>query len=306
MPDPFTIRIFVPDGDPNGVRVIDKMNWTGVGLTFPKAKWTEIRDREEFNLPGIYILRGYSELSDDKPPLYIGQGDGIRNRIDQHFKNKVFWEQGIVFVSRSGGLNRAHITWLEYALIERAKQADRCELENNATPQEPAFSESEKADTRGFLNEILQILPLVDLKVFEFVEPISSTEGASENPYEDPKSRDTIVVPAKSDGFKETFLGENCWYSIRISGGMLDKIKYIAAYQAYPTSAITHYAEVDRIEPIGDDGKYKVVFTGPATKIEPSIPRADASQGSMQSSRYTTYEKLRTAKKLNDVFTFGQ
>lgn len=30
--DPFTIRIFVPDGDPGGVRIIDRMNWTGLGM----------------------------------------------------------------------------------------------------------------------------------------------------------------------------------------------------------------------------------------------------------------------------------
>ena len=35
MPDPFTIRIFVPNGDPEGVRIIDRMNWTGVGIAFP-------------------------------------------------------------------------------------------------------------------------------------------------------------------------------------------------------------------------------------------------------------------------------
>ena len=29
MPDPFTIRIFIPVGDPEGVRIIDRMNWTG-------------------------------------------------------------------------------------------------------------------------------------------------------------------------------------------------------------------------------------------------------------------------------------
>ena len=25
----FTLRMFVPDGDPEGVRLIDRMNWTG-------------------------------------------------------------------------------------------------------------------------------------------------------------------------------------------------------------------------------------------------------------------------------------
>lgn len=57
------------------------------------------------------------------------------------------------------------------------------------------------------------------------------------------------------------FLGEDCWYSIRISGGMLEKIKYIAVYQKAPVSAVTHYAPVNRIEPYGEDGKYKLIFS---------------------------------------------
>jgi hypothetical protein len=28
-------------------------------------------------------------------------------------------------------------------------------------------------------------------------------------------------------------------------------------------SAITHYAKVDRIEPCGDEGKHKLIFSGP-------------------------------------------
>ena len=32
--DPFTIRIFVPDGNPEGVRIIDRMNWTGMGKEY--------------------------------------------------------------------------------------------------------------------------------------------------------------------------------------------------------------------------------------------------------------------------------
>ena len=65
------------------------------------------------------------------------------------------------------------------------------------------------------------------------------------------------------------FLGEDCWHAIRISGGMLEKIKYIAAYQSQPVSAITHYAPVDRIEPYGEGGKYKLVFSMKAKPIGP-------------------------------------
>ena len=33
----FSVRIFVPSGDPEGTRVIEKSNWTGQGLIFPRS-----------------------------------------------------------------------------------------------------------------------------------------------------------------------------------------------------------------------------------------------------------------------------
>ena len=303
MPDPFTIRIFVPDGDPEGVRLIDRMNWTGLGLAFPRVKWPEIKQRSEFLRTGVYILVGYTEEDDDLPTIYIGQADGLRNRIHSHVQNKDFWDWGVVFVSTSGGLNRAHVTWLEYALVNRAAQTKRCHLDNGNAPQEPAMTEAEKADTQGFLKEILQILPLVGLRAFEFAKPIATpTATTADTPLKPHSNKpDTVIVPAKKDGFEETFLGENCWYSIRISGGMLEKIKYIAAYQSQPISAITHYAPVDRIEPYGESGKYKLIFSEKAQTLGPIPYDEDAPTGAMQGPRYTTFEKLKVAKKLSDL-----
>ena len=151
VPDPFTIRIFVPDGDPDGVRLIDRMNWTGIGLAFPRAKWPEIKQRPEFARTGVYILDGYRSVGDDDdfPTIYIGQGDVVRQRVDSHFRNKDFWDRGIVFISTSGGLNRAHVTWLEYALVNRAAQTKRCHLDNGNVPQEPFLTEAERADTKA-------------------------------------------------------------------------------------------------------------------------------------------------------------
>jgi hypothetical protein len=170
--DPFTIRIFVPDGNPEGVRLIDRMNWTGLGIVFPRSKWTEVRQRPEFIRAGVYILVGYQE--DDLPTIYVGQADGVRSRIEAHFQNKDFWDWGIIFVSNSGGLNRAHVTWLEYALVARATETGRCHLDNGNSPQEPGLTEAEKADTQAFLKEILQILPLVGLRAFEFPRAVAT------------------------------------------------------------------------------------------------------------------------------------
>ncbi len=57
MTDPFTIRIFVPDGDPEGIRLIDRMNWTSIGVALPRARWPEVKLRT-----GVYVLVGYLHL----------------------------------------------------------------------------------------------------------------------------------------------------------------------------------------------------------------------------------------------------
>ena len=303
--DPFTIRIFVPDGDPEGVRIIDRMNWTGLGIAFPRTKWLEIKQRAEFARTGVYILVGYKGDDDDLPTIYIGQADGVRTRIDSHAQNKDFWDWGIVFVSASNGLNRAHVTWLEYALVKRAMQTRRCYLDNGNAPQEPGMTEAEKAETQVFLKELLQILPLVGLRVFEFPKPVATpkTSTLAAMPSPPPSGGpDTIIVAAKKEGFERVFLGQDAWWAIRIAGGMLNKIKYIAAYQTQPVSAITHYAPVDRIEPYGESGKYKLIFSEKAKPIGP-IPYGDAPTGAMQGPRYTTLEKLQSAIKFADLLT---
>ena len=293
MADPFTIRIFVPGGDPDGVRLIDRMNWTGMGIAFPRDKWSETKHRREFTRTGIYILVGYGNEDDDLPTLYIGQGDGLRTRIESHYHNKDFWDWGIAFVSTGPDLNRAYITWLEYALIDRAIGAKRSHLDNANAPSEPALSEPEKAGTRAFLEEIAQILSLVGLRAFETPKAIVGAPAPREG-------IDTIVVPAQLEDFESVFLGESCWYAIRIAGGKVPNIKYIAVYQTRPISAITHYAPIDHIEPYGEGGKYKVVFAEPAKKIGP-IPYGDAPSGFMQGPRYTSLTKLKAAKKPTDI-----
>jgi len=297
MSKPYTIRLFVPDGEPDTFKIIDKMNWTGIGLEVSRHAWVKHKNRKEFDQAGIYILFGYDE-EDDLPTLYIGQGDGVKNRIESHDKNKEFWDKVLVFVSSNNGLNRAHITWIEWALIQQAQSVSRCKLDNSATPSEPVLTESEKADTQEFLNEILSILPLVEIRAFE---PAKKIKVVSQVMNTKKTIQDTIIVPAQDEGFKEVFIGENCWYAIRIGGGKLKDIKYIAAYQTAPVSAITHYAEVESIEPYGDGGKYKLNFVGVAKSITP-IKLGAAKKGALQSSRYTSYDKLMEAKDIMDLF----
>jgi hypothetical protein len=42
MSEPYTIRIFVPNGDPEGTKIVKLLNWTGVGIAFPRLGWPTI------------------------------------------------------------------------------------------------------------------------------------------------------------------------------------------------------------------------------------------------------------------------
>ena len=301
MSDPYTIRIFVADGDPEGLRIIDQLNWTGLGAVFPRARWASLRldDTHRFERPGVYLLWGFIE-EDGLPTLYIGQGDCISYRIEDHFKKKAFWQYCIAFTSTSSNFNSAHAQWLEYALVRDALIAKKmCHLDNGNQPQEPALAKSDRQDAHKFFHEVIRILPLVGLHALEKTKPIIAQAQpilSSDEPL-----RDTVIVPAKPEGFQKVFLGENCWYYIRIAGAMLDNIKWIAGYVSQPVGAITHVAPVKHIESYGQDGKFRVVCSVPAQKIGP-IPFSDAPPGAMQGIRYCSYAKLLTAKKLMDVF----
>ena len=113
---------------------------------------------------------------------------------------------------------------------------------------------------------------------------------------------DTIIVPAREDGFREVFLGENRWYSIRIGAAMKEKIRYIAGYQVAPVSAVTHIAEVQEIRPWKDTGKYVVVFKEPAQEIGP-LPVKDPNK-SPQGPVYVRREDLLKAGCLEDAMGY--
>jgi hypothetical protein len=120
----------------------------------------------------------------------------------------------------------------------------------------------------------------------------------------EPDEIDTVVVPAHRDGFERTFLGQNCWHAVRIHGTVRPQIKYIAAYQVRPISAITHVAPVRGIEPYGDEGKSIIYFSEPAQELNsiPMVKDGTAKVKTFQNLRYTNYERLINARTLDDVF----
>ncbi|MEK7476066.1 MAG: GIY-YIG nuclease family protein [Candidatus Coatesbacteria bacterium] len=162
---PYSIRIFLPGGNPDGLRTIEKSNWNGSGLVVPRSLFGETRQRKEFDRTGVYVLTGPSEES-GLPLVYVGEGDPIRPRLDQHAAKKDFWISCIAFTSKDENLNKAHVQYLEARLVKLAADAKRCVLDNGNAPQLPSLSEADAADAEGFLSEMLLCFPVLGVSVF--------------------------------------------------------------------------------------------------------------------------------------------
>lgn len=165
MSSGFTIKIFVPGGAVDGLRIVEKSNWSGRGIVCPRVGYPEYKTRRDFGSTGVYILIGPSD-ENDLPTVYVGEGDPVKPRLDSHYAKKDFWTRVIFFVSKDENLNKAHIQHIESRLVELAAEAKRCVLENGNSPTPPSLSEMDIAEAEGFLDEMLLCLPILGVSVF--------------------------------------------------------------------------------------------------------------------------------------------
>jgi len=165
QPRPTSIRIFLADGVPDGLRIVEKSNWTGRAVVASRSQSTSAFERQELTQPGIYVLTGLTD--DGAPRLYIGEADVLRDRLKQHVATKDFWTRFVAFTSTNEGLNKAHVRYLESRLVGLARAANQWGLENGTVPTPPPLSEADKADAEWFLQEMLVIFPLLGIDAFE-------------------------------------------------------------------------------------------------------------------------------------------
>lgn len=179
---PFSLRIFVADGDPDGLRIVEKSNWIGKALVFPRALLPQVKARPELAQTGVYLLLG-PRSDGEGELLYVGEGDPIRPRLESHYAQKDFWTRAIGFTTATAGqLNKAHVQFLEARLIALARAAKRVPLDNANQPAEPSLSEADRADMEVFLAHMLGMLPVLGVHAFEQAPAVALPVAAPGQP----------------------------------------------------------------------------------------------------------------------------
>jgi hypothetical protein len=177
-----SLRIFLPDGTPDGVRLVSKSNWTGLAIASSRSRYPNARiARNEFRTPGVYVLVGPPENAKYEARIYVGEGEDPRGRIDAHHGSKDFWNRLVLFTSTGEVLNKATIRYVEARLLELALQAGRAELDNGNAPGLPPLTEPDQQDAESFLGDMLIIYPLLGLNVFESSERAPGLRGRERN-----------------------------------------------------------------------------------------------------------------------------
>jgi hypothetical protein len=162
----FSVNVYLPAGDPEGLKVVEKSNCSGRGLVIPKAIFGKGRSREQPARTGVYLLVSPSDKS-ALPTVYVGEEDPVRPGIEQHVKNQEFWTRAIVFISKATNVTKAHVQRLESRLVKLAVPAKRCVRNNGNSPALPTLSEADEAMAEGFLDDVLLCLAIIGCEMFE-------------------------------------------------------------------------------------------------------------------------------------------
>ncbi len=170
MAYPTTIKLFLANGQPDGLRTAEISNWSGLAIAGPRSELSELRARLELKSPGIYFLIGVDENTGDQK-IYIGEADNVSDRLGhKSHKDREFWTKVISFISKDNNLTKAHIKYLEGQVINRANELAL--VTDNGQGSGSSLPESDVADMKQYLDKIFQLLPVLGLNTFEVPESI--------------------------------------------------------------------------------------------------------------------------------------
>lgn len=172
-PTPKTLQVFLPEGTPAGIQIAELTTRIVQAISVPRTHLKPFYNRPESHYVGTYFLFG-GEDDESKPLAYIGQTEDLKQRLRSHDANKEFWTTAVILVSRTQSFTQAHIKWLEWHSIARAKEANRYQLENGNQGSEPFVTEAIQADLWEIFETGSLLLQSLGYPIFEPLIPKTS------------------------------------------------------------------------------------------------------------------------------------
>lgn len=171
---PKTIQIFLPGGDPRGIRIAEITTRIVQVIEVPRSLLPDFLKMPESDQVALYFLFGQTEDGSDQR-VYIGQTGDLRARLVKHNKEKEFWQRALVLISRTNSLTQTHALFLEWYCIQEAKKAGRYVTENGNGGSKPHTPAPLEADCFEIYTTGHTLLATLGYPIFDAVaKPIST------------------------------------------------------------------------------------------------------------------------------------
>lgn len=174
-PRPRTIQIYLPTGDPRGVRVANLTTSIVQVVEIPRALLNEFQDMPEARQVGVYFLVGDDEEK-EQLSVYIGQTGLLGKRLNEHHLDprKDFWNRALVAISLTHSLTQTHALFIEWLSIQNANGAARYVVENGTSGSRPHAPSSLEADCHEIFDTMRTLLATLGQPLFE---PLAIASG---------------------------------------------------------------------------------------------------------------------------------
>ena len=172
-----TIQIFLPDGNPGGVKFVEVTNRTVQAILIPRSLLKTIKERPEVQNVALYFLFGDNEEV-SRTEAYIGEAEVGYERLKQHNVGKDFWDVAVLVVTNNNQnqFTKADVKFLEHLAYNEAVEAGRYAI-NQTIPTNPFIPEWRKEDLLDVFETITLLLGTLGYPLFESYR--SKSDGSS-------------------------------------------------------------------------------------------------------------------------------
>lgn len=127
---PQTIQIFLPSGNPQGLRQAEITTRTVQVFDVPRPVLGEFLGMEQSGQVGLYFLFGSGSGQEDRVECYVGESDNVGDRLKSHDRDKKFWDRALVAVSLTNSWTKAHVRYMEAKAVKAGREAGRFTMTN--------------------------------------------------------------------------------------------------------------------------------------------------------------------------------
>jgi predicted GIY-YIG superfamily endonuclease len=171
-----TIQIYLPDGDPRGIRIAEITTRIVQVIEVPRSLLPAFLEMPEARQVALYYLVGGS-ADGDESKVYIGQTGDVVARLASHQKNKDFWDRALVLISRTNSLTQTHALFLEWHCLKACQQAGRYALDNGNAGSKPHTPAPLESDCLEIFETGSTLLATLGYPLFD---PVAGTKATQE------------------------------------------------------------------------------------------------------------------------------